>query len=281
MNGDDRRDPSARIAACFAISAAASIGLTIVYALGGQVQLEGTLLGTALGGLAIGLVLWAHNLMPGGTATQERKSLDQPTARAEAADTFEDSSATVGRRSFLGKILAGALGALGIAALFPIRSLGEGPGRSLLRTRWVQGARLVTTEGAPVAITDMEVGGFITVFPEDHLDAADSQAILLRVDPTTAIPIEGREDWVPEGFVAYSKICTHAGCPIGLYQPATGELFCPCHQSVFDATDAAAPAGGPATRLLPQLPLTIDDDGYLIAQGDFSGPVGPGFWSLG
>jgi ubiquinol-cytochrome c reductase iron-sulfur subunit len=127
----------------------------------------------------------------------------------------------------------------------------------------------------------MDIGGFITVFPEGHLDAADSQTVLLRVDTETLVPVEGREDWTPEGFMAYSKICTHAGCPIGLYQPATGELFCPCHQSVFDATDAAAPAGGPATRPLPQLPLAVDDEGYLIAQGDFSDPVGPGFWSLG
>jgi ubiquinol-cytochrome c reductase iron-sulfur subunit len=270
-------DPTRRISLCFAVSAAASIGLTVVYALGGQPQLEGTLLGIALGSMAIGLILWAHGLMPGGSETQPRKPFDDAPGPDEDAEPVPG----VERRSFLAKLLAGAVGALGIAALFPIRSLGEAPGSSLNRTSWTTGLRLVTKEGEPVAVTDMEIGGFITVFPDGHLDAADSQTVLLRVDPTTATPIEGREDWVPEGFMAYSKICTHAGCPIGLYQPATGELFCPCHQSVFDATDGAAPAGGPATRPLPQLPLAVDDEGYLIAQGDFSEPVGPGFWSLG
>jgi ubiquinol-cytochrome c reductase iron-sulfur subunit len=82
-------------------------------------------------------------------------------------------------------------------------------------------------------------------------------------------------------LVAFSKVCTHAGCPVGLYQAETRELFCPCHQSAFNVLKGAQPASGPATRALPQLPLGIDDDGYLIALGDFPEPVGPGFWNRG
>ena len=91
-------------------------------------------------------------------------------------------------------------------------------------------------------------------------------------------PREGREDWTVENIVAYSKLCTHVGCPVGLYQAEQGLLLCPCHQSTFDVLDGARPVFGPAARSLPQLPLAVDDDGYLIATSDFSGPVGPGFW---
>ena len=95
------------------------------------------------------------------------------------------------------------------------------------------------------------------------------------------MPREGREDWTVENIVAYSKICTHAGCPVGLYQAELGLLLCPCHQSTFDVLEWARPVFGPAARSLPQLPLALDDDGYIIATGDFSGPVGPGFWDRG
>ena len=79
--------------------------------------------------------------------------------------------------------------------------------------------------------------------------------------------------------VAYSKVCPHAGCPVGLYEPDTHRLYCPCHQSVFDVLDAAEPKSGPATRPLPQLPLAVDADGYLVARSDYTEPIGPGFWN--
>jgi ubiquinol-cytochrome c reductase iron-sulfur subunit len=76
-------------------------------------------------------------------------------------------------------------------------------------------------------------------------------------------------------LVAYSKICTHTGCPVGLLRTDDASLYCPCHQAQFDAARAAVPTFGPATRPLPQLPLGVDGRGYLIALGDFSQPVGP------
>jgi ubiquinol-cytochrome c reductase iron-sulfur subunit len=131
-----------------------------------------------------------------------------------------------------------------------------------------------------VTAGDLRVGGVLTVFPEGHPQAADSQAILIRMEPGQLVVQPGREAWSPDGYVAYSKVCTHAGCPVGLYEQATGQLFCPCHQSVFDAKDGARPTAGPATRPLPQLPLAIDPQGFLTAGGEFPEPVGPGFWNL-
>lgn len=267
------------IATSFVVSALASIAVTIVYALGGQVQLEGALLAVSLGGLSLGLILWAKEMMPGGHYVQEReRSLAQPSEQAEVTDTFIEGEEDIGRRGFLTKMLGAALGALGLAALFPVRSLGSRPGRALFITEWEAGARLVTLDGTPVRPDDLAVGGVLTVFPEGYTEPADSQTLLIRLEPDEYEPLPGREGWAPIGLVAYSKICTHAGCPVGLYQASNHELLCPCHQSVFDVLDGARPLSGPAERALPQLPLAVNEEGYLIAQSDYTEPVGPGFW---
>lgn len=273
--------PGSGVALAFGVSALASIGLTIVYAFGGQPQLEGVLLGIALGGLAVGLIRWAQDLMPGGGYVEQRDTEMGGTVQSEAAvRLFERGEQEVQRRSFLGKALGAALGALGLAALFPIRSLGSAPGTSLVVTPWTDGIRAVTVDGEPVRADDLEVGGVLTVFPDGHPDAADAQTLLIHLAPGEYRPVEpNRADWAPEDFVAFSKVCTHAGCPVGLYQPADHRLFCPCHQSIFDVLDAAAPTAGPATRPLPQLPLRIDTEGYIAAAGDYSEPIGPGYWS--
>jgi ubiquinol-cytochrome c reductase iron-sulfur subunit len=270
------------IAGAFAISAAASVGLTVLYALGGQPQLEGGLIGVALGGLALGFVWWGKHLLPAGPFVEEREPMTSPVLERQAFEgDFARTEAAMPRRRFLGRMLLVALGALAAAAVFPIRSLGPKPGRSLFQTAWRRGFRLVTPDGAPVAATNLPVGGVLTVFPEGHTGAADSQTVLVRVDPSALNPLPGRESWSPDGYLAYSKICTHAGCPVGLYEQSSNSLFCPCHQSVFDVLDGAKPIAGPATRPLPQLPLEVGADGFLRAQGDFAEPVGPGFWNEG
>ena len=270
---------TARIALCFGLAAAGSVGLAILYALGGQPQLEGTLLGLALAGFSVGLVLWGRHLMPQGPFVEEREPLAPSAAqRAVTERDFTRSEEALPRRTFLLRSLLGALAAFAAALVFPIRSLGPRPGRALFTTSWTRGRRLVTKDGRPVLASELVVGGVLTVFPQGRTDEADAQTILVRVDPAVYEPPPGREDWAPEGLIAYSKICTHAGCPVGLYERVTNRLFCPCHQSVFDVLEAAEPTGGPATRPLPQLPLDVDDDGYLVATGDFSGPVGPAWW---
>jgi ubiquinol-cytochrome c reductase iron-sulfur subunit len=125
----------------------------------------------------------------------------------------------------------------------------------------------------------LEVGGVVTVFPVGRTTAADSQAILVKVEEGELHLPDGRAAWAPGGNVCYSKICTHAGCPVGLYLAETHQLQCPCHQSAFDVTRGAEPVFGPATRPLPQLPLEADAQGFLRARGDFPEPVGPGFWN--
>jgi ubiquinol-cytochrome c reductase iron-sulfur subunit len=267
------------VAGWFALSAAGSVGLGVAYALDASAPVQGVLLGVSLGGLAGGFIRWSERLMPGGPFVEERRELVATTEERRAAE--EDlGREELPRRRFLVRMLIVAGGALGAALLFPIRSLGPSPGRTLLRTSWRRGLRVVTAEGDPVSAAAVPVGGILTVFPDGRADAADSQAILIRVDPAALSPAPGRGGWAPDGNVAYSKICTHAGCPVGLYEDRTGHLFCPCHQSVFDALDAARPLAGPATRALPQLPLEVDEEGYLMAGGDFSEPVGPATWDV-
>lgn len=276
MQGIDRG--AKRIGVALGVSVAGSLGLFVVYLQGGQPQLEGALLFLSLGGICAALGLWAKHLMPAGEQTEERGEPSRSEeATEEAEEAFEAGVAFIERRRFLSKMLAAAIASLGLASLFPIRSLGSAPGRTLFHTAWRRGTRLVRADGSPVRPQDLAVDGFLTVFPEFHTEAADAQAVLIRL-PRDAEP-PGPEGWTPEGFVGFSKICTHAGCPIGLYQTESKELFCPCHQSTFAVLEGARPTEGPATRPLPQLPLSIDDDGYLVAQGDFAEPVGPGFWN--
>ncbi len=286
-SGPDASDRATerRIAVALVISTVAALGLAAVYVGGGQAQAEGTLLMVSLGALGVAVILWARLLVPGPEITDDRGELGSPTETAEAVeetidDTASDVPEGVGRRSVL-RLFWVALGSLGLAALFPIRSLGPSPGRTLLTTAWREGRRLVDQEGRLVRADTLVVGGTVTVFPEGAERAGDSQAVLVRVEPDRLRPSPRREGWAPEGNIAYSKVCTHVGCPVGLYQEDTHELVCPCHQSTFDVLDGARPRFGPATRALPQLPLMVDREGYLAARGDFPEPVGPAFWNLG
>lgn len=277
------RRPERIVAAAFLVTIAAALALFVVYVRGGNTQAEGALLALALGGVGIGLLVWAKRLMPHiRDETQPRKKTAPATeADVEAAvETMEAGVEEIKRRRFLSRLLLGAAGALGLAALIPIRSLGRSPGDSLLRTKWTPGARLVTADGTPVTASTLEVDSFVTVFPEGFEGSSDSQAVLIRVQhDRLQLPPERIAD-APDGLVAYSKICTHAGCPLGLYLAATNELRCPCHQSTFDVLDGARPVYGPAPRPLPQLPLEVGDDDVLRATGDFTEPVGPAFWEL-
>jgi ubiquinol-cytochrome c reductase iron-sulfur subunit len=266
-------------AVAFGASALASLGLAIVYWQGGQNQVEGVLLAVALGGIGYGFVVVARRLLPQGPYTEEREVLPSTDVQVSAFETdLERGEGWLARRGFLVKMLGVAAGALGLAALFPIRSLGPDPGRSLFRTKWRRGSLVVDEQGEPVRVATLEVGGVLTVFPDGSLEREDSQTILIRADDREIVTRKGREDWAPEGYVAYSKVCPHAGCPVGLYQQDVKRLLCPCHQSTFDVLDGARPVFGPATRSLPQLPLMVDDDGFLRSQRDYDEPIGPGFW---
>jgi ubiquinol-cytochrome c reductase iron-sulfur subunit len=273
-----------RAAACFVVSLVAAGVLAAVYWEGGQAQAEGVLLAVSLGGIGVGIVLWAKHFMPGEEVAEERHPMASTEEEIAAfrAD-FRAGGSSLGRRRVLVATAGGACAALGVALLFPIRSLGPRPGSGLKRTAYRGGGRRVVREdGSPVRPDDLPVDGLITVWPDGNTDAADAPTLLIKVRPDQGFePRVGREDWTVDGIVAYSKLCTHVGCPVGLYQAESGLLLCPCHQSTFDVMRHAKPVFGPATRSLPQLPLGVDDEGYLIATGDFSGPVGPGFWDRG
>ncbi len=276
--GRAERRAERRAAAGFLLCTACAAGLGLVYWRGGQPQLEGLLLGLAFAGLCVGFVTWANHLLPKGPFTGERQPLPSSTADRVGLDEDVERGGSLSRRKLLQRCLGLAAAALGAAALFPIRSLGPRPGRSLKVTPWRRGLRLVTEDGRPVRAVDVPADGLVTVFPQGSAGSADGQAVLVRVQEKLIHPAPGRESWTPQGLVAYSKLCTHAGCPVGLYQAQTHQLLCPCHQSTFDVLDHARPVFGPAAAPLPQLPLRITGDGYVEATGDFAGPAGPAFW---
>ncbi len=276
-------------AVCFLAAAFAAIALGVVYWRGGQTQLEGLLLAVTMGGIGVGIVVWAKRFMPDDEVEEDRHPLVSSEEEiAEFRADFEHGEQSIaGRRLLIGS-LGAALTALGAALLFPIRSLGPRPGRGLKVTPYAaakgkaSGVRLVRNDNKPVRPDDLAVDGIATVFPEGHTDAADSPTLIIRTRSNQKLRLpEDRKDWVVDGIIAYSKLCTHVGCPVGLYQAGEGLLLCPCHQSTFDVLDGAKPIFGPAARPLPQLPLAVDDEGYLIATADFSSPTGPGFWDRG
>jgi ubiquinol-cytochrome c reductase iron-sulfur subunit len=281
LQPDDRR-VSGLMVAMLLLSILAGVGLLVLYLLGGQTQLEGLLLFVLLGGIGFSLILWGKYLFPPEIVTEPRGEHESPEAdRLEAEKAYLEGERQIGRRSLLIRMLLGSFGALGLAAIVPIRSLGPSPGQSLFETEWTGGTRLVDETGALVRVDDLVVGGVLTVFPEGLPRRADSVAILVKVEPQELALPDGRNADAPEGNVCYSKLCTHAGCPVGLYLAATHQLQCPCHFSVFDVLNGAQPTFGPAARPLPQLPLDVDSEGYLVAKSDFTGPVGPGFWNRG
>ncbi len=168
-------------------------------------------------------------------------------------------------------------------AIFPLlRSLGPLPKGTLFHTDWRKGTYAVDSSGRRITKGELAVGSIVTIYPEgkqntDRGQAVD-QTVLIRISNEDFTTQKGRETWGPKGYIAYSKVCTHLGCPVGLYEQQLQLLVCPCHQSMFNVTNGAIPQFGPAPRPLPQLPLYIDADGYIRAQNDYDQPVGPGFW---
>jgi ubiquinol-cytochrome c reductase iron-sulfur subunit len=271
--------PTRAVAAPFGLSALASVALVVVYVTGGNAQIEGVLLALALGGIGAGIVIWAIRLLDVPIEVEEHESLaSTPEQRSEAVSAAELE--TVTRRRFLVRLLLGAGAALTAALAIPALSLGPQPGRALFTTGWRRGSRVVDGDGQPIRPGDLGLGTVRPVFPEDAIGRADAATLLIRVRPAE-LRLEGdRAGWAPEGAIGYSKICTHAGCPVGLYRAEDNALLCPCHQSTFDVLRGAVPTFGPAARRLPQLPMGVDDDGYLVALDDFPEPVGPSFWNV-
>jgi ubiquinol-cytochrome c reductase iron-sulfur subunit len=277
---DRERRAERAVLAAFAVTGISGLALLVLYALGGQTQLEGILLALCLGGLGVGIVLWAQELMSGELRIEPRHRLGGGREMSAAvADALTDE-AGFSRRRILQVGLGGALAGLAAALVAPVLSLGPAPGRSLFRTPWTKGARVVGFDGLAVNASSIPPDGVVTVFPEGFAGNAEAQTVLINAG-TGRLQLEGQAaEWAPGGFVAYSKVCTHAGCPVGLYRASQGELICPCHQSTFDVMRGAVPTFGPAARPLPQLPIQLEADGTFTALGDYPEPVGPSFWNM-
>ncbi|MGD0311672.1 MAG: ubiquinol-cytochrome c reductase iron-sulfur subunit [Acidimicrobiales bacterium] len=260
----------------------AFIAFGIVYWIAASTQWEAITLGVGLLALGFGVTAWGKYLMPQGPFVEERHEFHSTEAEREAmtAAITQRGGMVVKRRKVLGGLFLLGSTAMGIVLLFPLlRSLGPKPGDTLFKTNWKKNSQLVTVDGREVTAADLDVGGVLTVFPKGFQGSSPDQVILIRLSETLQpLAPPGRTDWGVQGYVAYSKMCTHLGCPVGLYQEQTQQLVCPCHQSIFNVLAGAVPEFGPAPRPLPQLPLKVDSAGFLRSQSGFDQAVGPGFW---
>ena len=261
----------------------------------GTVQLSNLLLGVlfGLGTLLIGLgaIQWAKKLMADEEIIDERHPLGSSEEdRAAAKEMFDQGVAESGfvERKMVRRTLIGALLLFPIPLIVLLKDMGPLPGTSLRNTIWRKGTRIVVdVTGQPLRPEDLAVGTLVSASPEgldkvqeeegNQNARAKASIILVRMRPGDIKSQQG-EGWDYEGILAFSKICTHVGCPIALYQQRTHALLCPCHQSTFDLSDSGVVIFGPAARRMPQLPITIDEEGFLVAQSDFQEPVGPSFW---
>lgn len=273
---DKQRRAGTAVLVCLVGAAVLGCGMAVVYWTTGNIGLEGGLLGACFLLLAVGLVLWAHHLLPEGPFVEEYPDLQSPAAE-EASVLATLHRGGVGRR----RVLLGSIGAvavtIGASLLSTIRSFGPSA-NSLAHTPWRQKRVLVDSDGKPIKMGDLPVGAALSVYPQGFIEAPMVACMLIHLPPHTNHPLPGRRAWAPGDYICYSKVCSHAGCPVNLYDRVSMDLECPCHQSTFDVTRGAHPVFGPAAGSLAQLPLSVDPDGTLRSAGDFSEPPGPVFW---
>lgn len=249
----------------------------------------GLTLGLALLLLGGGMVSWSRSLTNSTEIVERRKASGAVEPGAEGIDRVAKRGG-LGRRRLIRSSLLGALVLLPLPAIVALRGLDPAQAAKRRHTVWAEGVRLLTDPThKPIRASDLQVGELVNVMPASFLELpedgparsnerAKAPVALVRMRPDEITAAKGRENWHVDGIVAYSKICTHLGCPVSLYERRTHHVVCPCHQATFDLADNGAVVFGPATRSLPQLPLAVDDDGYLVAQSDFTEPVGPGYW---
>jgi len=304
------------VAGLFVLSAIATIGFMVCYteipnnrqtlvdffplgAVSASNFALGVTLGVALFAMGAGAIYWARTLMTDVELPQERHHLestneDKAEGIAEFQQGVEDSAWK--QRPLIRRTLIGAMAVLPLPALWILRDLGPLPGNSLRYTAWQANELIINnntvsldgTTGSGIRPEDMQVGTLVTARPQAALSAGDdfnnmmikASILLVRMDEAD-IKSQQEIDWSYQGIVAFSQICTHVGCPVALYEQQTHHMLCPCHQSTFDLSDDGRVIFGPAARSLPQLPITVNADGFLVARSDFTQPVGPSFWERG
>ncbi|GAA4872643.1 ubiquinol-cytochrome c reductase iron-sulfur subunit [Serinicoccus chungangensis] len=301
-----------QVVVLFTLSALASIAFVVAYfvidpdlkgyLLGiGEINLYHLALGLTMAlsllGIGLGAIHWAKTLMPDEEVVEQRHpQASSQEDRDAVGQTLSHGwrSSQLNRRSAILGSAGGALGLFALPVVVPaVAGLGPRPGAELYTTHWQEGTLLrIDPSGAGIQAGEVTPGSVFHVMPdgwvgheaiEEHgaeevmAAKAQDQVILVRLDPSL-ITSQKQREWGFDGIVAYSKVCTHVGCPVALYEQTTHHLLCPCHQSTFDMTDDCKVIFGPAKRALPQLPITVDGDGYIVAAGGFREPVGPSFW---
>jgi ubiquinol-cytochrome c reductase iron-sulfur subunit len=270
------------------VTSLAALAFIVLYATEPDTQFLGLAIGAAFVALAAACGVAAKRVVPQREEEEPRAELRHVQDEDEAMLTLEEGVEGVSRRRFFVLAGTGAAGLLGAAMVAPALSCGPEANRVLTNSPWRRGRRLVSHSNDPIAADSIEVGALVTAFPEGaDKEKLASPVIVVRVRPDELELPDERRGWAPDGLLAYSKICTHAGCAVSeyrypLYDPtAPGPaVVCPCHYSTFSVTTGGHRIFGPAGRALPQLPLAIDAEGMLIAGGDFSGRVGPSWWGV-
>lgn len=290
------------IVAFVAIPRDAVVSLPYLGPIGALNAAMGVTFGLAIFLVGAGVTQWARKLMTNVEVVQERHEMkSDDDATALAADIYEVGRDQSGFAKYpiIRRTLLGALALVPIPFVVSLRDLWlqpaevSTPSEALKTTMWRPGTRLVTDiTYQPIKADEIPVGGLVNAVPEDlpeveeeegNLNArAKAAVIVVRMTPEEIQSQQAPEgeSWDYSGILCFSKICTHVGCPISLYQQRTHLLLCPCHQSTFDLSDSANVVFGPAYRRMPQLPITVDDEGYLVAVSDFAEPVGPSFWEV-
>lgn len=275
----------------FGAATLCAVAVPVIYAwdaIPSQTQFLGLALGLAFAFLAAASVVIGKRLVV-TEELEDEYSTTHPDESEAVEQLVEESGDRFTRKRLLVLAGAGAGTALGAALLTPAASLGPVfDVSSLYRTPWRRGVRLVDEAGRALLADEIEEETFYTAYPE-HADREQMGAplVIVRLEPAELRLPDARRGWAPDGILAYSKICTHAGCAIALYRkprfapveprPA---LVCPCHYSTFDVANGGEVLFGPAGRPLPQLPLFVDESGELRAAGNFSGAVGPSWWGV-
>jgi ubiquinol-cytochrome c reductase iron-sulfur subunit len=281
-----RRGHEAAVAGLLVSVFACTVAFMAAYVADAGTQALGLTLGGAFLALAAALLAAGEWLLPHETAEEPRHDPAPPDDVARTAAALRPGGAAVTRRRLLaGTGAAAAVGLAGAAAV-PLASLGPWIGDRLVDSPWRRGTGLVDAEGRPISADALAPGGFLTAFAAGaDVEELGSPIVVVRLEPAQLRLPESRGAWAPEGLVAYSKVCTHAGCAVSMLRsplfsahvpgPA---LVCPCHYSTFDVTDGGTVLFGPAGRPLPQLPLSVRPDGTVAAAGPLSGDVGPAWF---
>ncbi|MGW1144488.1 cytochrome bc1 complex Rieske iron-sulfur subunit [Streptomyces sp. NPDC002454] len=252
----------------------------------------GLTLGVSLFLIGAGAVHWARTLMSDVEIADERHPIAaSPEVKAKVMADFRQGAeeSGMGRRKLIRNTMFGALALFPLSGVVLLGGLGPAPGTKLRHTLWAKGKLLVNMNtDEPLRPEDIAVGSLTFVKPEgleehDHdflVEITKAAVMIVRLQPGD---IKDKQElaWSHDGIVAYSKVCTHVGCPISLYEQQTHHALCPCHQSTFDLSDGARVIFGPAGHPLPQLRIGVNKEGYLEALGDFDEPVGPAFWERG